>query len=160
MIGGDTISYEIGDTSIVYCQWGEWDGDVIPLSFFPVSVGETVVTVYIKDTNKSIKINVEVIKHTHNYSNTLVNPTCTEQGYTLYSCDCGYSYRDDYVKANGHTEVIVPGVEPTLTSTGLTEGKYCSVCQKVLVKQETIPMLELTPADETTFEVFVILQPL
>ena len=152
MIGGETITYDIDDTSVVRCEWGEWDGDVIPLSFFPVSVGETVVTVYIKDTNKSIQINVEVIKHTHNYSNTLVTPTCTEQGYTLYSCDCGYSYRDDYIKANGHTEVIVPGVEPTLTSTGLTAGKYCFVCQKVLVKQETIPMLELTPADETTFE--------
>ena len=151
MIGGDTVSYEIGDTSIVYCQWGEWDGDVIPLSFFPISVGKTTVTVYIKDTNKSIQIDVEVIKHTHDYNNTIVNPSCTEQGYTLYSCDCGYSYRDDYVKANGHTEVIVPGVEPTLTSTGLTDGKYCSVCQEVLVEQEELPMLELTPADKTTF---------
>ena len=152
MIGYGTIVYDIDDTSVVACEWGDWDGDVIPLTLTPISSGNTVVTVYIEDTNESICINVEVIKHTHDYSNTLVNPSCTEQGYTLYSCDCGYSYRDDYVKANGHTEVIVPGVEPTLTSTGLTDGKYCSVCQKVLVKQETIPMLELTPADKTTFE--------
>ena len=152
MMGYGTIVYDIDDTSVVSCEWGDWDGDVIPLTFIPVSSGNTVVTVYVEDTNESICINVEVIKHTHDYSNTLVNPTCTEQGYTLYSCDCGYSYRDDDIKANGHTEVIVQGVEPTLTSTGLTDGKYCSVCQKVLVKQETIPMLELTPADETTFE--------
>ena len=152
MIGGETVTYDIADTSIVYCNWGDWDGDIIPLNFYPISTGSTFVTVYIKNTNKSIRINVEVKEHSHEYSITTVNPTCTEQGYTLYSCNCDYSYRADYIKANGHTEVIVPGVEATLTSTGLTEGKYCSVCQKVLVEQKIIPMLELTPADETTFE--------
>lgn len=60
MIGGETISYDIDDESVVSCEWGEWDGDIIPLTFTPVSNGNTVVTVYIKDYNVSIAINVSV----------------------------------------------------------------------------------------------------
>lgn len=40
--------------------------------------------------------------HTHNYSSAVTAPTCTEQGYTTYSCSCGDSYVSDYVDANGH----------------------------------------------------------
>ena len=60
MIGGETVTYDIDNTSVVRCEWGEWDGDVIPLTFTPVSSGNTVVTVYIKDYDKSIEINVHV----------------------------------------------------------------------------------------------------
>ncbi|MBQ9841115.1 MAG: hypothetical protein IJO78_05920, partial [Erysipelotrichaceae bacterium] len=41
-----------------------------------------------------------------------------------------------------HTEEIIPAVEATCTSTGLTEGKKCSVCNTVLVAQEETPMLD------------------
>ena len=76
----------------------------------------------------------------HQYGKTtVVAPTCTEQGYTIYKCkNCGDTYKDDYVKALGHTEVIDKAVAPTCTQSGLTEGKHCSVCNAVLVKQEKI----------------------
>jgi hypothetical protein len=33
----------------------------------------------------------------HSYSSVVTSPTCTEQGYTTYTCtECGHSYEDDY----------------------------------------------------------------
>ena len=40
---------------------------------------------------------------------------------------------------SGHTEVIIPGFAATCTEEGLSEGKYCSACETVLVAQEAIP---------------------
>lgn len=46
-------------------------------------------------------------------------PTCTENGYTTYTCECGESYVDHYVKETGHThnKVVIP---PTCTEQGYT----------------------------------------
>ena len=39
----------------------------------------------------------------HNYTPTVTAPTCTEQGYTTYTCSaCGDSYTSDYVASLGH----------------------------------------------------------
>ncbi|MBQ5327833.1 MAG: leucine-rich repeat protein [Oscillospiraceae bacterium] len=75
----------------------------------------------------------------HSYEAVVTAPTCTEQGYTTHSCYvCEDSYIDSYVNAKGHTEVIDPAVEATCTETGLTEGKHCSVCNTILVKQNVV----------------------
>ena len=37
----------------------------------------------------------------HNYVPAVTAPTCTEQGYTTYTCACGDSYVDDYTDATG-----------------------------------------------------------
>jgi len=116
----------------------------------------------------------------HDYEAVVTTPTCTEQGYTTYTCACGDSYVDSYVdalghdmaqwettqeatctadgskqsdctrcdyfeteaiEAKGHTEVIDHAVAPTCTETGLTEGKHCSACEKVLVAQSVVAVL-------------------
>ena len=40
--------------------------------------------------------------HIHSYHTTVTAPTCTEKGYTTYTCECGDSYSDTYVDALGH----------------------------------------------------------
>ena len=40
-----------------------------------------------------------------------------------------------------HTIVIDKAVEATATEDGLTEGKHCSACGEILVKQEVLPAL-------------------
>ncbi len=78
----------------------------------------------------------------HVYETETVPPTCTESGYTVYTCACGYSYNGDVVKPWGHTEVVDVAIASTCTKTGLTEGLHCSVCSTVIVKQEETPILE------------------
>lgn len=38
----------------------------------------------------------------HTYTPTVVDPTCTEQGYTECKCPCDDSYKDTYFDATGH----------------------------------------------------------
>ena len=86
-------------------------------------------------------------EHKHNYESVVTKPTCTEQGYTTYTCECGDSYVANYVDALGHTEEIIPAVAPTCTETGLTEGAKCSVCDVTLTEQQELPQNGHTPAD-------------
>ena len=37
------------------------------------------------------------VNHLHNYTKTIVEPTCTDNGYTLLKCSCGYSYKTDFI---------------------------------------------------------------
>ena len=43
-----------------------------------------------------------VFRHTY-VSPIITAPTCTTQGYTTYTCECGESYADNYVDAKGHS---------------------------------------------------------
>lgn len=51
------------------------------------------------------------------------------------------SKEDIIIEKLEHTVVIDKATAPTHSSTGLTEGSHCSVCNTVLTKQEEIPML-------------------
>ncbi|MBO5938595.1 MAG: hypothetical protein J6Q82_03750, partial [Clostridia bacterium] len=65
----------------------------------------------------------------HSYVSVVTAPTCTERGYTTHTCsDCGNSYVDDYVPAEGHSygkwEAIL---DPTCTAKG-TDRRDCDNC--------------------------------
>ena len=84
----------------------------------------------------------------HDYVSVVTDPTCIEGGYTTYTCSvCGDSYVDDTVDALGHTEKILPAVDATCTSTGLTEGKECTECGEILLEQEITSVLEHSYSD-------------
>ena len=35
-------------------------------------------------------------KHIHSFEDTVVPATCTQQGYTLHRCACGYEYKSNF----------------------------------------------------------------
>lgn len=78
-------------------------------------------------------------EHTHTYNTVVTPPTCTEKGYTTYTCECGDTYRDNVTPAAGHNYgrwVVVQAA--TETHTGLQE-RTCGVCGNT--QSETIPRL-------------------
>ena len=92
--------------------------------------------------NTVIVKQVSVQKLPHNYTSYTTNATCTEQGYITYTCTrCDESYTEITSEPLGHNVVFDAAVEPTCTTTGLTEGSHCSVCNMVLTKQEIIEAL-------------------
>lgn len=69
--------------------------------------------------------------HIAAFTDTVVAPTCTEQGYTHHVCTvkgCTYAPVDDtYVAATDHTWVNTQTLPPTCTEKG-TQFYKCSVC--------------------------------
>ncbi len=70
------------------------------------------------------------IIHEHSYTEKIVLETCTEYGYTLHTCTCGHTYKDNLVEPKGHIwndgEVTK---EATCTANGIK--KYtCTQCDE------------------------------
>lgn len=78
--------------------------------------------------------------HEHSYAITVINPTCTEKGYTLYQCECGEHYQENEVAATGHSfggwKVVVGA---TAEKEGLAE-RSCRSCD--YKEQKSIDRLE------------------
>ena len=78
----------------------------------------------------------------HEYIEEVITAaTCTTEGQKKQTCkdtvNCGYSGTAD-IDPLGHTEVADAAVAPTCTETGLTEGKHCTRCGEVTVKQNVV----------------------
>ncbi len=82
-----------------------------------IVVGQELPTIVpIKKPNKKEK-EIDATIHTHKYKTIKIAPTCTEQGYTLYRCDCGYEYKNNFVQPK-HDYVLVEYIEPTCETDG------------------------------------------
>ena len=76
---------------------------------------------------------------------TVKNSDCTNNGTQNAICSCGKTMETKEIPAKGHTTVIDKAVPATCTSNGLTEGSHCSVCNTVIVKQNSIDKLSHAP---------------
>ena len=53
----------------------------------------------------ALKLNdINNLSHEHDYNAKVYAPTCTDEGYTTYTCVCGDSYVDNYINAKGHID--------------------------------------------------------
>ena len=84
---------------------------------------------------------VDAIGH-HTFSDWVVvkQSTCDENGVEQKTCECG-EIESRFIAKLNHEEEIIEEVAPTCTETGLTEGKRCKTCDKVLQEQSVIPAL-------------------
>lgn len=60
-------------------------------------------------------------EHVHSFKDEVIKPTCSEQGYTIHTCEeCGYVREDTFVPVNpkAHNFIEVETVEPTCTEDG------------------------------------------
>lgn len=80
--------------------------------------------------------------HEHVWSewSITLDATCTAAGEKERTCTCGEK-ETMAIFSLGHTEVIDSAVDPDCTASGLTEGKHCSVCNTVLLAQNSVPAI-------------------
>ena len=81
-----------------------------------------------------------IVPHSYGEWITTKEPTCLEKGSKEKKCSACGDTVSEVINANGHAEEAIKAVEPTCTKTGLTEGKKCSACGEILLKQEVLPI--------------------
>ena len=75
-------------------------------------------------------------EHVHEYIANVIEPTCTQRGYTHYACECGACYNADDVQALGHTEAW--RMDDAIVDT-IYKYRYCVTCHEVFETVE-IPL--------------------
>ena len=92
-------------------------------------------------------------KHEDTEWRIMKNATCDEDGYRVNVCNgCGLEMGTATIDALSHTIVTDRGYKATCSSTGLTDGKHCSVCNLVITEQKVINMKPHTPVTDEAVE--------
>ena len=85
--------------------------------------------------------------HEHYYVKSKTSPTCTEKGYTTYTCSCGDTYDGDFIDALGHD--YVPKLLEEATYDHGTIIRYtCSRCGDWKDEEDTSSKLNKPEDDE------------
>ena len=111
-------------------------------------------------------------EHTHSFSEEVTRPTPKEKGYTTYTCECGYSYVDNYVdispskrlkfefnsKRDGYelidlgycddVDVVIPATHNMLPVTGISDHAFQGATN---VRSVTIPASITSIGDKAFF---------
>lgn len=116
-----TMTYSYGGTGHV------WNEGVITTP--PTYDEYGVKTLHCKNCDATKTEKVLPTKYT--FTVTVVQPTCTEDGYTMHKCnqDDSLSYKDNFVHSTGH-HAAKRVIESTCKEEGRTEI-YCKVCGDV-----------------------------
>lgn len=110
------------------------------LSFLSVAIAVCAVTGFAGCSTKT-EHNHEFVNQKAEQEYLAKEATCTNAAEYYYSCECGEKGTTTFAfgEPKEHEVAVDQAVEATCTETGLTEGKHCSVCNAVIVKQEVIP---------------------
>ena len=93
--------------------------------------------------DNNVPENPSVCQHAFGDWNTVKQATCKEEGKQTRTCSkCSETEEKTIQKSETHTPATDAAVNATCKNTGLTEGSHCSVCGKVLLKQNTIPLTD------------------
>ena len=101
--------------------------------------------------------NVKTNKLGHDYEDVKIQPTCTEPGYVVHTCqrkNCGFTYSDT-VAANGHSFSAVAEVPAKCIETGVKAHNKCDDCGKLFAadaNEKDITIAEVALADLTIKE--------
>ncbi len=100
-----TVSAKASSVKPWWSGWfGNWWGSSNGKTTYDHTItftGENAGTTIVQVGNVYYKVTVTE-PHVHAYTSDIIKPTCTDKGYTTYTCECGDSYVSDYVDALGH----------------------------------------------------------
>ncbi len=74
----------------------------------------------------------------HTYNKAVTAPTCTDKGYTTYTCACGDTYTADETASLGHSFTWITDEEATCGKAGKKHEK-CSSCEATQSFDTVIP---------------------
>lgn len=86
-------------------------------------------------------------KHKHIYKETITQPTCTQRGYSTFTCECGKSYVDKYVEKTAHN--YRESITTTASCTQSGTKKYtCSNCGDYYTKSYSLREYSMYDIDQ------------
>ncbi len=120
---------------MIYYDFFLTGGETVPESFNPITFNESHVAMGDFFGNGEAVFDVPSLNdtaygkedvHTHEYGFRTYPPTCHEDGYTVYTCDCGDSYVGNIVPSLGHSYAM-ERKEPTCEEDGYVR-RFCNRC--------------------------------
>ena len=140
------------DTAVTYkqfdittCPWNSGDfypGDTMTLehTLFALLLPSNDVTAFTIARSAGVVLLKPV--HSHKYSSVVTAPTCTEQGYTTYTCACGESYVDSYIPAENHAFSEWETVREATFDQDGEQMRHCTKCSHV--EMQALPLTVVT----------------